>query len=58
MELGQKEITTGEKINKLLLCTENNGKPLWFVAAQSDYLEVLQRVWNWAKNELRNRRHN
>jgi hypothetical protein len=33
MELGQKEITTGEKINKLLLCTENKGKPVWLVAA-------------------------
>jgi len=32
MELGQKEITTGEKINKLSLCTENKGNTIWLVA--------------------------
>jgi len=30
MELGQKEITTGVKNNKILLCTENTGKPSGF----------------------------
>jgi len=49
MELGQTGITTGEKINKGLLCTENKGNPVWLVAAQNGYLEALQKVWNWAK---------
>jgi len=49
MDLGHKEITTGKKINKILLCTGNKGNPAWLVAALHGYLEALQRVWTGEK---------
>jgi len=38
-----------EKINKLLLATDNDGRTVLHLAAEGYKLEVFQRVFEWAK---------
>ena len=54
----KKKLTTWEKNNKFLLGTDNKGRTVWLVAGENGFLEVLQKVWFWAKEKVRNRLYN
>jgi endo-1,4-beta-D-glucanase Y len=37
----------------LLLATDDNGNTAWQMAADSGEVDVLQNIWNWAKENLK-----
>jgi len=41
-----------KKTNKLLLAQDNHTKATWLVAAQRGKVEVLGKLWEWAKEFL------
>jgi len=43
---------TEEVINKILLCTKSQGCTAWHMAANHSKLEILQEIWEWAKENL------
>jgi imidazole glycerol phosphate synthase subunit HisF len=43
--------TTAEIKNKLLLATDSNEITAWQMAAYSGEVDVLQIIWNWAKED-------
>ena len=36
----------------MLLATDGTGRAVWFVAVERSNLEALQKVWEWAKENL------
>ena len=36
----------------MLLGTDNEGRPAWHMAAKMGNLEIVQKVWEWAKEKL------
>ena len=38
--------------NKLLLGTDKEGRTAWHLAAEGGNSEILQKVWEWAKENL------
>jgi hypothetical protein len=43
------KLTTEVIKNKLLLATDDMGDTVLHVAAECGYVEVLQKLWEWAK---------
>jgi len=52
LECGKEKLTTEEVINKLLLVTDVNGRTAWQVAMRDSYVEILQQLWEWAREEI------
>jgi hypothetical protein len=50
-EWAEKELTK-EKINKLLLATDNTERTVWRLAASRGESEILQKLWELAKEKL------
>ena len=51
MEMGNEQLTPG-KLIKVLLVPDNNMQTAWQFAADWSIVEVLDRVWEWAKEVL------
>jgi hypothetical protein len=47
-----KENLTTEEVNKFLLAVDNEGRPVFKVAANFSTQEVLQEIFNYAKDNL------
>jgi len=48
-EWAKKILTTEEIRNELLLRTDNKGRNAWHLAANGGKLDVMQKIWEWAK---------
>ena len=51
-EWAEKNLTTEEIINKLLLATGKEGRTVFLVAAYEGYLDMMVKVWEWAEEKL------
>jgi len=51
-EWAEKNLTSEEVNNKLLLGTDNEGWTGWHWAAKEGILEVLHKIWEWAEEKL------
>jgi hypothetical protein len=47
-----KKNLTEEKVNKMLLATDNEGRTVFHVAAENWKVEVFHGIWNLAKENL------
>jgi len=48
----KEKLTTEEIKNKFLLVTDNDGRPAWHFAAAGENSELLQKLWECAKEKL------
>ena len=50
--MAEEKLTAEEIKNKLLLATGDMGDTVLHMAAECGYVEVLQKLWEWAKERL------
>ena len=46
-------LTTEEIKNEMILCTDGEGRNAWHIAAFSDEVDEMQRLWELAKKRLK-----
>jgi hypothetical protein len=50
--LAENHLTTKEIKYKLLIATNSEGHTVWHIAAEGGEVDVLQEIWDLAKNSL------